>query len=143
VRRYRLIRAEKASYPIALLCRVLGVTRSGYDAWTRCGASARATTDEVLTEQIVLIHARSRRTCSVLRVHAALRASGVRCGSHRVARLMRAVGLAGCRRCRRARTTGADPARMPAPNRVARDFAAPAPDRLWIGDITYVATWEG
>ncbi len=67
----------------------------------------------------------------------------MRCARKRVARLMRAAGLAGCHRRRRARTTVADPAHAPAPNLVARDFAAPAPDRLWLGDITYVATHEG
>ena len=77
------------------------------------------------------------------RVRAARRARGVRCGSRRVARLMRAAGRAGCPRRRRARTTRAALTRTPAPNRVARDFAAPARDRPWVGDITYVATWEG
>ncbi len=77
------------------------------------------------------------------RVRAARRARGVRCGSRRIARLMRAAGLAGCPRRRRARTTRAEPTHTPAPNLVARDFAAPARDRLWIGDITYVPTWEG
>jgi len=143
VSRYRCIRAEQASHPIALLCRVLGVARAGYYAWVRRRLSARATADKVLTEQIRLIHERSRHTDGVPRVHAALQAGGIRCGSHRVARLMRAMGLAGCRRRRRAHTTVADPAKVPAPNRVARDFAAPAPDRLWIGDRTYVATSEG
>ena len=89
------------------------------------------------------VHARSRRTYGAPRVHAELRAGGVRCGSRRVARLMRAADLVGCHRRRRARTTVAEPTRAPAPNLVARDFAAPAPNRLWLGDITYVPTWEG
>ncbi len=77
------------------------------------------------------------------RVRAALRARGVRCGSHRVARLMRAAGLAGCHRRRRTRTTIAEPTHVPAPNRIARDCTAPRPDRLWLGDITSIATQEG
>jgi transposase InsO family protein len=141
--RYRFIHAERAAYPVVLLCRVLGVARSGYYAWARRGVSVRATADNALTEQITQVYEGSRRTYGAPRVHAALRAEGVRCGCRRVARLMRAAGLVGCHRRRRARTTVADPARPPAPNLVARDFAAPAPDRLWIGDITYVATWEG
>jgi len=143
VSRYRFIRAEKAAYPVVLLCRVLGVARSGYYAWARREVSARAAADQTLTARIARIHEESRRTYGAPRVHAALRASGVRCGSRRVARLMRAAGLVGRRRRRRARTTVADPARSAAPNLVARDFAAPAIDRLWIGDITYVPTWEG
>jgi len=122
---------------------VLGVARSAYYAWARRGASARATADEALTDQISAAYARSRRTYGAPRVHAELRAQGVRCARKRVARLMRAAGLVGCHRRRRARTTVANPAHTPAPNLVARDFAAAGPDRLWLGDITYVATREG
>lgn len=141
--RYRFIAAERAHYPITILCRVLDVGRSGYYAWARREVSARARADEELTAQIAQIHQESRRTYGIPRVRAALRACGVRCDSRRIARLMRAAGLAGCPRPRRARTTRAEPTHTPAPNLVARDFAAPARDRLWLGDITYVATWEG
>jgi transposase InsO family protein len=141
--RYRFIDAERATYPVAVLCRVLRVARSAYYAWARRGVSARAQADEDLAAQIAAVHARSRRTYGAPRVHAELRAQGVRCARKRVARLMRAAGLAGCHRRRRARTTVADPAHTPAPNLVARDFTASAPDCLWIGDITYVPTREG
>ena len=96
-----------------------------------------------LTAQIAAVHAGSRRTYGAPRIHAALRARGTRCGRKRVARLMRAAGLVGCHRRRRARTTVADPAHTPAPNLVTRDFSAAERDRLWLGDITYVATNEG
>jgi putative transposase len=139
----RCIQGEQAAYPITLLCRVLDVARSAYYAWARRGASARATADEALTDQISAAYARSRRTSGAPRVHAELRAQGVRCARKRVARLMRAAGLVGCHRRRRARTTVADPAHTPAPNLVARDFAAAGPDRLWLGDSTSVATREG
>ena len=141
--RYRFISAEKAQYPATLLCRVLGVARSGYYAWARRGVSARAQADEELAAQIAQVHEASRRTYGAPRVHAALRANGTVCGRRRVARLMRAAGLVGRARRRRARTTITDPTHPPAPNLVARDFGAPASDRLWIGDITYVPTWEG
>ena len=141
--RYRFISAEQAHYPVALLCRVLGIARSGYYAWARRGVSARAQADEDLAAQIAQVHEASRHTYGAPRVHAALRAGGTVCGRRRVARLMRVAGLVGRARRRRARTTVADPAHLPAPNLVARNFAAPAPDRLWIGDITYVPTWEG
>jgi transposase InsO family protein len=141
--RYRFIHAERATYPVALLCRVLRVSRAGYYAWAGRGASARAQTDAALTAQIKEAHARSRGTYGVPRIHASLRAAGVRSSRRRVARLMRAAGLAGCCRRRRVRTTIADPAQVPAPNLVARDFTATAIDRLWLGDITYVPTHEG
>ena len=140
---YRFIHAERATYPITLLCRVLRVARSAYYAWTGRGVSARAQADAELTAQIAAAHAQSRRTYGAPRIHAALRAGGVRCARKRVARLMRAAGLVGCHRRRRARTTIANPAHAPAPNLVARDFAATSPDRLWFGDITYLPTREG
>ena len=141
--RYRFIHEEKATYAVALLCRVLQVARSAYYAWARRGVSARAQDDARLTTQITDAYTRSRRTYGAPRVHAELRALGTRCARKRVARLMRAAGLVGCHRRRRTRTTVADPGHAPAPNLVARDFTAPAPDRLWLGDITYVATREG
>jgi putative transposase len=133
VSRYRFTHAERATYPVAVLCRVLRVSRAGYYAWAGRGASARAQADADLAAQIAAAHARSRATYGAPRIHAALRA----------ARLMRAAGLAGFCRRRRVRTTIADPAQAPAPNLVARDFTATAIDRLWLGDITYVPTQEG
>lgn len=141
--RYRFIHAERANYPITVLCRVLRVARSAYYTWARRGVSARATADTVLTAQIAAAHARSRRAYGAPRVHAELRAGGVRCARKRGARLMRAAGRVGCHRRRRTRTTVAEPTHVPAPNLVARDFAAPTVDHRWLGDITYIATAEG
>ena len=141
--RYRFIQAEKATYPVTLMCRVLGVARSGYYAWARRGVSARTRADEAMTARITAVHARSRRTYGAPRVHAALCAAGVHCARKRVARLMRAAGLVGCHRRRRARTTITDPTQLPAANLGARDFTAPTANRLWVGDSTYVATHEG
>jgi putative transposase len=141
--RYRFIHAERATYPVVILCRVSGVARSAYYAWARRGVSARAVADEALATRIADAHARSRQTYGAPRIQAELRAGGVRCARKRVARLMRAAGLVGCHRRRRTRTTVAEPTHNPAPNLVARDFSAPAPNRLWLGDITYVATQEG
>jgi transposase InsO family protein len=143
VSRYRFIHAERATYPVTVLCRALRVSRAGYYAWAGRGASARARADADLSVQIQETHERSRGTYGVPRVHAALRAAGTRTSRRRVGRLMRAAGLVGCCRRRRVRTTVADPAHAPAPNLVARDFTATAVDRLWLGDITYVPTREG
>ncbi len=133
--RYRFIHAERANYPVMTLCRVLVVAHSAYYAWARRGVSARARADEAMAAHVAAAHAHSRRTYGAPRVHAALRAQGVHCARKRVARLMRAAGLVGCHRRRRVRTTTADPAHAPAPNLVARDFAAAGPDRLWLGEI--------
>jgi hypothetical protein len=97
VSRYRFIVAHRARYPIVLLCRTLGVARSGYYAWVQRGASARQQADVVLTERIRILHTDSRQTFGSPRIHAALRQAGLRCSRKRVARLMRQTGIAGCR----------------------------------------------
>ena len=142
--RCRFIAAAAGRRPVALSCRVLGVSRAGYYAWRERPPSARARADAELTEAIHRLHGESRGVYGSPRIHAELHAGGVRCGRKRVARLMRREGLAGChRRRRRPRTTVADPAAAPAPNLVRRDFRVLAPDRLWLADITYVPTGAG
>ena len=130
-------------HPIATQCRVLGVSASGYYAWAVRPASARATADAALREQIRVIHTRSRGTYGERRVHAELAALGVHVGRKRVARLMRALGLTGVSRRKGTRTTIRDREARPAPDLVDRDFTAAGPDRLWVADITYVPTWAG
>lgn len=121
---------------------MLGVSPSGFYAWRDRPLSARAQADAALQEQIQTIFTRSRRTYGAPRVHAELRALGVRCGRKRVARLMRTAGLVGAHR-RRPRTTWRDREAVPAPDLVQRQFETPAPNRLWVADITYVRTGVG
>ena len=97
----------------------------------------------MLTAQIRTIHARSRGTYGAPRIHAELRYEGVCCSRKRVARLLRLAGLQGCHRRKGPRTTRRNPEMAPAPDLVKRDFAASAPDQLWVADITYVPTWAG
>jgi putative transposase len=140
---YRLIEAEKASYPVSVLCRVLKVSRSGYYDWKDRPPSKRDRENAALTEKIREVHDRSRRTYGYPRVHAELRALGVRCSRKRVARLMRKAALQGCIRGRRKRTTCRDKHATPAPDLLKRNFAAAAPNRVWTADITYMHTREG
>ena len=137
------MRAHQAQHPVVTLCRVLGVSPSGYYAWRQRPASARATADAALSAQIDAIHARSRRTYGERRVHADLRESNVRISRRRIARLMRAMGLAGVSRRKRTTTTARDRDQRPAPDLVDRNFTASGPDRLWVADITYIPTWAG
>jgi putative transposase len=141
---FRLIAAEKAAFPIAFMCQRLEVSTSGYYAWQRRGPSARARADAELTGTIRQIHTASRGTYGAPRVHAELGDSHqVHCGRKRVARLMRAVGLAGVGRRRAVRTTRRDAAATVAEDLVHRAFSAAAPNRLWVADITYLPTWQG
>lgn len=143
MRVFKLIDAEKASYPVSLLCRVLKVSRSGYYDWKDRSLSKRVRENAQLTEKIREIHDRSRQIYGYPRVHAELRALGMRCSRKRVARLMRQAGLRGCLRGRKKRTTRRDPHATPAADLVNRNFTAAAPDRVWTADITYVHTREG
>jgi putative transposase len=128
---------------VATVCRVLGVSASGYYAWQSRPRSARAEADRALIEQIRAIHERSRGTYGAPRVHADLDALGIHIGRKRVARLMQAAGLTGVSRRAFVTTTRRDPAARPAPDLVQRAFAADRPDRLWVADITYIPTWAG
>ena len=125
------------------MCRVLGVSTSGYYAWAGRGPSARRRRDELLTGRIRAVHARSRGTYGSPRVHADLAADGVRVSRKRVARLMREDGLVGVSRRRGPATTVRGPVVPAVPDLVERDFSAPAPDRLWVADITYIPTLSG
>jgi len=117
---YRFITAEAAQHPVALSCRVLGVSRSGYYAWRARETSARVRADVALSERIAAIYAASRQTYGSPRVHAELRAAGERCSRRRVARLIRVAGLRGHDRAGSARpgcdlsaVTGSAAARAP------------------------------
>ena len=131
--RFRFIAAERARYPVVRLCRVLGVSPSGFYAWSTRRPSARAVANAALTERIRTVHARSRGTYGSPRVHAELRDSEP-VGRKRVARLMREAGLAGCRPRGFRRTTIPDPTAQ-AVDLVRREFRPAAPDRLWVADI--------
>lgn len=140
---FEFVEREKVTHAIAMLCRVLGVSSSGFYAWRQRPPSARATKDVQLTEQIVTIHQESRETYGAPRIHAELKAEGVGCGRRRVARLMRTATIVGCHRRRRTTTTVREPAAPVAPDRVDRRFVAAKPNVLWSADITYVPTWAG
>ena len=124
------------------MCRVLGVSSSGYYAWAKRTPSARAISDAALIERIGAIHAASHGTYGSPRVQAELAESGLRVSRKRVARLMKAASLAGVSRRRFVTTTVRDGGRQ-APDLVERAFKAEAPNRLWVADITYIPTWSG
>jgi putative transposase len=125
------------------MCRVLGVSTSGYYAWRNRRPSQRARENAALLEQIMIIHAWSRRTYGAPRIHAKLKEDGVDVGHNRVARLMRQAGIVGVTRRKRRGTTQRNPEAQPAGDLVDREFTRTAPDQLWVADITYVPTQAG
>ena len=134
---YRHISAKKATgHPVSLMCELLGVSESGYWAWTTRAPSDRALTDAWLTERIRRIHRESRGIYGSPRVHAELARQGIAVGRKRVERLMRAAGLEGAHRRRgRQGTTVRVPGVRPAADLVERNFRPDAPNVLWAADI--------
>jgi putative transposase len=134
----------RARFGVELVCRTLGVSASAYYQRASGERSARAVEDQRLTAKIRKVFAENYECYGVRRIHAALLRDGEQVGRDRVARLMRAAGIRGAkRRGKPWRTTIGDPAAQKRPDLVQRDFAAVAPDRLWVGDFTYLRTWEG
>ena len=142
--KFRFMEQSRQTFPVGRLCRVLGVSRSGFYAWRRRGCSDRERENMILVERIRAAHGESHGIYGSPRVYRALRAAGYAIGKHRVARLMQLSGLRG-RAARRFRFIATRrSADLPAaPNRIARRFHAAATNRLWLADITQVRTREG
>lgn len=138
------MKANQAVFPVSTMARVLGVSKAGYYAWLRRAPSAHAQADAALLKRVRTIHATSRHTYGVPRVHAELRAHDERHSRKRLARLMREAGLVGaCHRGAGPTTTQRDQEARPAPDLVDRSFKADAPNVLWVADMTYVPTLTG
>jgi transposase InsO family protein len=141
--RFAFILARVVAFPIALMCRVLGVSVSGFYAWRKRPMPERAKVDARLAVEVAASHKRSRGRYGSPRVHADLRAGGVRVGRKRVERLMREQGLQARRRRRFKKTTDSAHGQPIAPNVLERDFETSAPNEVWVTDVTYVWTDEG
>ena len=136
--------ANQATFPVRKMCRVLGVSHSGFYDWLHRPPSQRAMDDAVLGERICAIHAESDATYGMPRIRAELAEQGLRVGGKRIARLMRAAELRGVSKRRGFTvTTQRDDKQRPAPDLVKREFKAAGPNQLWVADMTYVPTWAG
>ena len=141
---FSFIAAEKANYPVAVMCRALQVNRTSFHDWERRAPSDRALQDAWLLERIKQIHASKRKVYGAPRIHAELRlAHGVRVGRKRVERLMRQAAISGLVPKKRGRTTIRVPGVRVADDLVERRFRPAEPNVLWLADITYLRTWEG
>jgi putative transposase len=140
---YRLIDAKKAAIPVRRSCRLLGVSSSGYYAWKRRKPSLRQYADMILLAHIRQYFALSHETYGSPRMHAELKAAGLSCGRHRVARLMRDNGLKALMKRRYKKTTDSTHGGPVAPNQLDQDFSAEGPNQKWGVDISYIWTAEG
>lgn len=135
--KFGFVDEHRQVWPVRMMCAALGLSASGYYAWRGRPESARSVANRELTEDIRLIHAESSGCYGSPRIHATLRRYGRRVGRSRVERLMRRAGLRGLAALpRRARTTNSRHGYPIAPNRLARNFEAAAPNQVWLADLT-------
>jgi len=125
--KFAFIAARDVAFPVSAMCRVLGVTRSGFYAWQKRPRPARGKSDAQLAATVAAVHLRSRRTYGSPRVHRELLARGVRVGKKRVGRLMRENGIQGRRKRRFKQTTDSKHGGPIADNLLAREFSVAEP----------------
>ncbi|WTA16324.1 IS3 family transposase [Nocardioides sp. NBC_00850] len=145
----RFIDEHRDQFGVEAICRVLGaavrgfITSRGYRAAKTRAPSARRLRDDLLKPEVARLHAENYGVYGVRKMHALLKRQGWAIGRDQTARLMRELGLQGVRRSRKVFTTRPDKTADLPKDLVNRDFTAPGPGRLWVADVTYVATWSG
>jgi putative transposase len=138
------VKQHQADYPVRVMCRVLGLSPSGYYAWLRRPPSARALRDAELVVMMKKAYADNRSVYGRPRLYAELKEDGERVGEKRIGRLMKQEGIRGVsRRARGPGTTRRNADARPAADLVEQNFTADGPDQLWVADITYIPTWAG
>src|ERR687889_250618 len=142
--RFGFIEQHARTWPVRLMCRVLGVSPSGYYAWRSRPESQRALANRRLLQEVQRLHAQHQGRYGSPRMHAALRAEGHRVSRGRVERLMRRHGIRALARRRFRPTTTDSRHSLPiAPNLLQQKFTVSEPNRVWLADITYIPTGEG
>jgi putative transposase len=140
---FRFVLNHRSEFPIFLMCRVFGVSRSGYYAWLTHPESKKIQDDRVLSQEIAEIHQDSFGTYGSPRVYQELKRRSKRIGENRVARLMRKDGLR-AKTKRKFKVTTDSKHNLPvAANLLNREFTPEAPNQRWSSDITYIWTSEG
>lgn len=140
--RYAFIRAHQEQYPLRTLCRMMGVHRSGYYAWSKQPKSLRQREDERLAGFIKQFWLESGCIYGYRKIHDDLRELGESCGRNRVARIMRQAGIKAQIGYRKPRYKSGKVAVL-AENHLNQNFEVPEPNQVWVTDITYIRTYEG
>ena len=141
--KYAFIHDHRTQFPVTRMCQVLAVAPSGYYAWRRRPPSPRQQANDVLVEHIQTAHTQSRGTYGSPRIAEELQAQGVPCSRNRIARLMKEQGIQVKAKPAFKVTTQSDHDQPIAPNLLQQDFAVDQPNRVWVSDISYIATGEG
>jgi putative transposase len=141
--KYQFIEQHKQEFPIVVMCKVLGISESGFYAWRKRPTCQRKREDAQLTEEIGQVFRFHRERYGSPRIHTELKDQGRTCSRKRVARLMREAGISAKGPRRRVLTTKRDVSHPVAPNLLNRDFTATEPNKKWTTDITYIPTAQG
>ncbi len=141
--KYAFIEQHKSSHSLAALCRVLGVSRSGFYAWQTHTTSTHDREDLMLLKEIYRVHGEHRDACGAVKTWHILQQEGISCGKNRVARLRKSNGIEAKRKQRFRISTEHHHTPAAAPDLVNREFHASAPNRTWVGDMTFIRTREG
>ena len=141
--KFRFISTHRETFTVGRVCKLLNVSRSGFNAWLKRPESRRSRENKSLEAKIRVLHAASHGIYGAIKIHQDLIDDGVRCGKNRVARIMRQAGLRSRTKKKFKATTNSRHNLPVAPNRLNQDFTVGAPNRAWVGDITYIPTDEG
>lgn len=141
--KYAFIERQCARFSVQMLCRAVKVSKSGYYDWLRRDSSSRELSDAGLVTHIRAVHQEHRQAYGALKTWQVLKSRGIACGKHRVARLRRQAGIQARRRSAYRNFAGQPRRAIAAPNLICRRFCAAAPNRIWVGDMTYVRTALG
>lgn len=141
--KYRFIQSASKHHDITTLCRVLGVSRSGFYDWKSRKPARRTLENRQLLHNIQTLHKAHRQRYGSPRIHVALKQQGIRVSKGRVERIMRVHQIIAARSNRHKRVYIQREQQQPAPNLLSRDFTAQAPNQKWVSDITFIPTREG
>lgn len=141
--KYAWIDRERQHHPVTTLCRALQVSKSGFYAWQSRAPSVRDQANQRLLTEIHRVHREHRKTCGALKTWKVLNREGIACGKHRVARLRKLNGIEAIRKRRFRVITEHHQTPIAAPDRLNRTFTVNAPNRTWVGDMTFVRTRQG
>lgn len=141
--RYECIHRRRDRFPVAEMCRLMQVSRSGYYAWRGRGESHRAREDRKLLGEIRSVYEESDGTYGSRRIRMELKEAGIALGRRKVAKLMRSAGLRGCPTKRYKGRAGGLPGGTAADNLLNQNFSADRINDRWVSDVTYIGTSQG
>ena len=141
--KYAFMRAHHDQFKVSRMCKAFEASRSGYYSWRQGKESKRSEKNRAVLVEIKKVHEESREAYGAVKTWRELKAQGVECGRHRVARLRRQAGIEARRKRRFRITTQSRLGVVAADNQLNQQFEVGSPNRAWVGNITFIATAAG